>query len=169
MRRHSCRARPTFGFVYAMIVVVMLQGCAALPAALGGGALQAGGGALVKTGTEYTLGGTAHRTLTIPIENVHAAVLEVFRRTAISLTRDEASAKGQIIVGEAQHRRVQIRLIPLTGALTSMELKVKRNALVKDRATTSELLEQTEQILAEQPVFARRLHREPYEYPPASP
>jgi len=36
-----------------MVVVVMLQGCAALPlAAIGGSALESGAGAVVKTGTE---------------------------------------------------------------------------------------------------------------------
>ena len=39
-------------------MLLALQGCAALPlAVVGGGMLQAGAGAVVKTGTEYTIGG----------------------------------------------------------------------------------------------------------------
>src|SRR5919204_6168279 len=56
-----------------MLLVFMLSGCAALPlAALGGAALESGAGAVVKTGTEYTMGGSARRTFTVPINAVRA-------------------------------------------------------------------------------------------------
>jgi hypothetical protein len=53
--------------------------------------------------------------------------------------------------------------------LTGMTLIVKRNVLLKDRATSSELLEQIEQVLSENPTFARRLHRSPTDEVAASP
>jgi hypothetical protein len=40
-----------------------------------------------------------------------------------------------------------VKLQPLTPVLTAMELGVKRNILASDKATASELLAQTEQIL----------------------
>src|SRR2546425_13313219 len=90
--------RPIFAVARALAVAIMLPGCAALPlATVGGWAAQAGGSALVKTGTEYTSSGAARRTFTIPVEHVHAAVLEAFHRTDISIQRDEASAKGQLV------------------------------------------------------------------------
>jgi len=145
----------------ATVLAMLLQGCAAVPiAAVGSMALQAGGGALVKTGTEYSASGVAHRTFTIPLEDVHAAVLEAFCRADVSLQQDETSKSGQLaIVGEAQHRRIRVRLIPLTRGLTSMELIVKRNIFASDKATASELVAQTEQALAEKPMFAPRLDR----------
>jgi hypothetical protein len=157
--RHRWHAISTMRLATAL--AMLLQGCAALPiAAVGGMALQAGGGARVKTGTEYTASGAARRTFTIPLEDVHAAILEALCRADVSVQQDETSKSGQLaIVGEVQHRRIRVRLIPLTRALTSMELVVKRNILASDKATASELVAQTEQVLAEKPMFAPRLDR----------
>ncbi len=147
------------GVVVAALSALLLEGCAALPiVAVADWAAQAGGGALVKTGTEYTASGTARRTFTIPICDVHAATLEALRRAAIAVTKDEVASDGHMTIeGRAQHRTVRIRTVPLTDELTSMELAVKRNCLASDRATASELLAETERVLAEQPAFAARL------------
>jgi hypothetical protein len=63
------------------------------------------------------------------------------------------------IEGQLQHRKVRVRLTPFSESLTSITLTVERNFFLNDRATASELLEQTEQCLAENPTFARRLRR----------
>jgi hypothetical protein len=157
----NVRAAGSITLLHVGIVMLLMQGCAAIPiAALGATALEAGAGAVVKTGTEYTMSGAAHRTFTIPMPEVHVATLAAFERAGITVARDEPSKQGRRIVGRADHRTVNVRLMPLTPALTSMTLIVKRNMLVKDRATTSELLEQTEQILADNPTFGHRLRRE---------
>jgi hypothetical protein len=138
---------------------LLLQGCALLPvAALGSALLEAGGGALVKTGTEYTASGLAIRTFAIPAVDVQAATLRTFDRTRVALVKDEVSETGQItILGEAPHRKVRVRLNPLTPTLTQMELRVKRNILASDKATASELLAETERTLAQNPAFAPRI------------
>jgi hypothetical protein len=145
--------------VLILVALVALQGCAALPLTMLGGAASATG-AVVKTGTEATQGGTVRRTFTIPMDDVHGAILETFRRTDVAVTKDETSEKGQRIAAKLQGRTIQVRLTPLSTGLTWMQLIVKRNVLAKDRATASELLEQIEQVLAEQPTFARRLRRD---------
>jgi hypothetical protein len=149
--------------MHAALLAFTVQGCAALPvAAVGGAALQAGGGALLKTGTEYTAGGTVRRTFTIPVEDVHAAVLEVFCRADLAVDTDETAKNGaHAMESDANHRTVRVRLLPLTPSLTSMELIVKRNFLASDKATASELVTQTEQALAERPGLAPRLDRSP--------
>jgi len=153
--------RPLFGAVVA--VCIALQGCAALPiAAVGGAVVGSGAGAVVKTGTEYTMTGTARRTFSVPINAVRAAVLEAFERTGVRV-REPQLDEGDEIAGDLQERTVRIRLTAFSESLTGMTLTVKRNALVKDRATSSELLEQVEQVLAENPTFAKRLRRVPHE------
>ena len=150
------------------LATVGSAGCAALPiAALGGGALESGAGVVVKTGTEYTFGGTAHRTFTVPVNAVRAAVLATFDRTGVIV--DQRSDDENRLRGKLEHRNVRVRLTPLSSSLTELTLVVKRNWVAKDRATTSELLEQVEQVLAENPTFARRLRRVPPEDPAASP
>jgi hypothetical protein len=157
----NARAASLITLVHVVAVMLLAKGCAAIPiAALGASALEAGAGAVVKTGTEYTMSGAAHRTFTIPLQDVHVATLAAFDRAGVTVARDEPSKQGRRIVGRADHRSVNVRLMPLTPVLTSMTLIVKRNLLVKDRATTSELLEQIEQVLADNPAYARRLRRE---------
>jgi hypothetical protein len=155
---------------HAIVVVIALGGCAAIPfAALGGAALESGAGAVVKTGTEYTMGGTAIRTFIIPQNAVRAAVIQAFDQAGVAIIEQEAKDDEVRIVGELHKRTVRVRLTPLSNMLTSMTLVVKRNFLVKDRATTSELLDQVEQVLSENPSFARLLHRPLNETPAASP
>jgi hypothetical protein len=144
--------------VMTVVLASSLHGCAALPvAALAESIVASGAGAVVKTGTEYTFGGTAHRTLMVPISAVRAGVLEAFSRAGVEvLPHDDPNQ----FVGKLQHRTVKVKLSAFSDSLTGMTLSVKQTVL-KDRATTSELLEQIEQVLAENPSFARRLQRVP--------
>jgi len=153
-----------------VLLMFILQGCAALPlAALGGAALESGTGVVVKTGTEYTMGGTAHRTFTIPQNAVRAAVLEAFDRAGVTVKEEDQKDDDARITGQLNKRSVRVRLTPLSASLTEMTLVVKRNLLAKDRATTSELLEQVEQVLSENPSFARLLRRPVSDTTSASP
>jgi len=143
MRGHPIRIA-----VAVALVATLLHGCAAIPLAmLAAPLLDVGGGVLVKTGTEYTASGTARRTFNLPVEQVHAAVLETFHRTQVAVTRDEASGTRQHIAGKLDGRNVHVELLVLTPVLTSMEMVVKRNIFASDKATASELLAQAEQIL----------------------
>src|SRR5438105_14875042 len=115
-----------------ILLVFMLAGCAALPlAALGGAALESGAGAVVKTGTEYTMGGTAHRTFTIPQNAVRAAVLEAFDRAGVTVKEEDQKDDDARIAGQLNKRSVRVRLTPLSASLTEMTLVVKRNLLAK--------------------------------------
>jgi hypothetical protein len=138
------------GAIASAALAGALGGCAALPlAVVAGSLLDAGGGVIVKTGTEYTASGAVRRTFNMPVDQVHAAVLETFARAQIPVTRDEASAKRHVVRGAAQHRKIYVELLPLTPVLTSLELVVKRNLLASDKATASELLARTELVIGE--------------------
>lgn len=149
--------------VIALEITVMaasIQSCAALPvAALGGAIVQSGAGAVVKTGTEYTTTGTARRTFMVPMSAVRAAVVEAFDRAGVTLDSEQPHDDRVRMTAKLNHRSVRVQLTALSPSLTGMTLVVKRNVLIKDRATSSELLEQVEQVLAENPAFARSLHR----------
>ncbi len=147
------------GILHATVAITALSsglaGCAALPLAVVAGSLMdAGGGVLVKTGTEYTASGTVRRTFNLSADQVHAAVLESFARAQIAVTHDQPSAKRDLIVATTQHRKVRVQITPLTPALTALELDVKRNFFASDKATASEILAETEQVVAERTVVA---------------
>jgi hypothetical protein len=146
--------------VVGVTTMVGLHGCAAIPlTAVGVSALGAGTGAVVKTGTEYTFGGSVERTFTIPKDAVWSAVLQAFDRAGVRVPTVKVSDDHEDIEGQLQHRKVRVRLTPFSESLTSITLTVERNFFLNDRATGSELLEQIEQCLAENPTFARRLRR----------
>jgi hypothetical protein len=149
-----------------IVLASWLQGCAALPLAAVGSIVASGAGAIVKTGTEYTFTGTAQRTLSVPIGAVRAGILEAFNRTGVEVVPDKGDPDE--LHGKLQHRTVKVRLTAFSHSLTGVSLTVTRTVL-KDRATASELLEQLEQVLAENPAFARRLHRVPTPDVAASP
>ena len=74
-------------------MALLFQGCAALPiAALGGAMLESGAGAVVKTGTEYTTTGAAHRTFMVPMNAVRAAVLSAFDRAGVTVDSEQPEA-----------------------------------------------------------------------------
>jgi len=144
------RRLPHSALLAMVALATALDGCAALPVAVvAGSLLDAGGGVLVKTGTEYTASGTARRTFPLPVDDVHTAVLETFAHAQIAVTHDDRAETRQRIEGVMRGRKVHVRLVPLTPMLTSMELDVKRNVIASDKATASELLAQTEHLIAE--------------------
>jgi hypothetical protein len=146
MRRRA--ARRALATTTVSLGVLAAQGCAAIPlAVIAGSLLEAGGSAIVKTGTEYTASGTALRTFAVPVEQVHAAVLEAFSRVQILVVREQTSPKRHRIEGRMQGRKVRVDLFPLTPTLTAMTLDVKRNAFASDKATASELLAQVERAV----------------------
>src|SRR2546428_221399 len=123
------------GLAVTVIVIAAsatLQGCAAPLALMGGAALESGTGSIVKTGTEATMGGTVRRTFTIPMDDVHAGVLKAFERTDIRVKKDDLSDKGRKMFATAEHRKVNVKLTPISRSLTLMTLAVKRNIISKD-------------------------------------
>jgi hypothetical protein len=96
-------------------------------------------------------------------------VLQAFERAGIVLEPPQDGDDEYYIRGRLEHRTVRVRLTPFSDSLTGMTLIVKRNVFVKDRATSSELLEQVEQALSENPTFARRLRRDTADSVAASP
>ena len=82
--------------------MVGLHGCAAIPlAAVGASVLEAGTGAVVKTGTEYTFGGSVERTFTIPKDAVWSAVLQAFDRAGVKVPTVEVSDDHEDLEGRA--------------------------------------------------------------------
>jgi hypothetical protein len=153
----------------AAVGALAVQGCAAIPlAVIAGSLLEAGGGVIMKTGTEYTANGSALRTFPIPVDQVHAGVRDAFSKVQILVVREQATPKRHRIEGRMQGRKVRVDLLPLTPTLTAMTLDVKRNVLASDKATASELLAQVEQAVNDR-VAAAAPAAPPVEPPPCQP
>jgi hypothetical protein len=143
--------------VYVRLAAVLalaltVSGCvaaAALPA-LGLAAMSDAAGAGAKAGVEYSFGGIAYRTFSAPLAQVRSAVLQSFRDLEIEITQDAPIVGGGAqITGEALHRKITVQLEPVTPALTRLKMGVRHGMVGKDRATSTELIDQTARALAE--------------------
>jgi len=141
--------------VYARLAAVlalslMASGCVAVAAlpALGLAAMGDVAGAGTKAGIEYSIGGTAYRTFSAPLDDVRCAVLQSFSDLEIDITEDETPDDGTAqISAEAFRRKITVRLEPVTPVLTRLKMVVRRGWFGRDKATSTELIEQTARTL----------------------
>ena len=128
-----------------------VSGCAALALpAIGMSMMGDAAGGVAKAGVERTMSGAMYRTFSAPLADVRDAVRQSFRDLEIQITEDDLLIGGSAkIVGEALHRHVKVRLEPVTPALTRLKLVVRQGLFGRDRATASELIEQTARALDE--------------------
>jgi len=134
-----------------ILFVLTAPGCAAvaLPA-VGLAAMGGGTSSAVKAGVDHTMGGSALRTFSAPLADVRAAVQQAFRDLQIEITQDDMLIGGAAkIEGEALHRKIHVKLEPVTPALTRLKMVVREGVFGRDRATAAELIEQTGRALDE--------------------
>jgi len=119
-------------------------------------------GAGAKAGLDYTFGGTAYRTFSAPLDDVHSALLQSFSDLEIDITEDETSDDGSAkIAAEAFKRKITVQLEPVTPVLTRLKMVVRRGWFGRDRATSTELIDQTERALADIRTVAGAFPRAP--------
>jgi hypothetical protein len=123
----------------ALSSLVLLAGCAPLTlTAVGVGSA---------AGVQHTLNGIAYRTFTTPLPQVRSAAVASLNRMGIKVDSRDKSAEGEIIKARASGREIEIELEALTPNTTRMRTTV-RNGLFMDAATSTEIILQTERILA---------------------
>ena len=120
---------------------LLLGGCAAGPV----GITLFGIG--TATGVSYTLSGYAYKTFTASIKKVNAATETALERMGIQIESREVSSDKIIIKGKAVERQVEVSLEALTPKATRIRTVVMENSVLKDRATATEIILQTEQVL----------------------
>jgi hypothetical protein len=132
--------------VFALFAVAFaLSGCVALPA-LAPAALSAGGD-LVKAGTVH-MGGATYRTFGVSLSQLYHATRTTLDGLGFAPPEEESKEERVTLYARAIDRTVRIDLQPITGAMTQMRVTVRKEMLGKDLATASELVAQTELVLA---------------------
>lgn len=140
----SRKGRRALGVVLVAVLLVGLQGCAAVALTL----LSAGAGVGASAGIEHTMNGIAYRTFTAGQEQVRSAIHGALRRMAITVKTDDDTDDGRKIVAEATDRVVEIELERVTVKTTRMRVVVKRGMFLRDRATAGEIIARTEQAMS---------------------
>jgi len=142
---------------YLVLLVLLLaaagsSGCAAVGLTLFG----VGAGLSANTGTSYILDSTSYKTFAASEEGLRAATLKTLKRMDIKVEADQATESGRTIVAAAGDRTIEIELDRLTTRTSRMRIVTKRGWFFRDRATTEEIIIQTEQTLDNEPLLARK-------------
>ena len=140
------RQRVKNGFVkYTRVLIlslslVTLTGCDPISLTLFGVGASAG--------VSYTLNGVAYKTFTAPIAKVRKASIKALGKMGISITSKDVDGKGQeIITAFTNGREIEIILEPISKNATRMRTSAKTEGFLMDRATATEIIIQTEQVL----------------------
>jgi len=124
----------------AACVALMVGGCAPVAiTALGVG---------MATGVSHQLGGIVYKTFTTPQAEVRRATMSALNRMQVKVTQSKRSGTTDTILGRAGDREIEVELEALTPATTRMTVTARKDAgLLRDSATATEIILQTEKIL----------------------
>ena len=138
--------------IFALVsIAVGLQGCAAAGVALFG----VGAGVSTGTGVSYTLDSIAYKTFTASERDLRAATLHSLKRMAIDVKEIQTTGAGTEIIAIAGDRTVDIELDRITARTSRMRVNVKKQWVLRDRATATEIILQTDRALESGSALAR--------------
>jgi hypothetical protein len=127
---------------FLLIFMACLSGCAALGLTVPVVAVSGG-----TAGVEYSISNNAYKTISYPIIKVEAALKAAFDKMKITETGTEKKAEGVVVSAIAGDHTIIVELERITPAVTKIEVDAKKDVVVKDKATATEIIVQTEKAL----------------------
>lgn len=99
-------------------------------------------------GVSHTLNGIIYRTFTAPMKTVENGSLAAMRDMGVKVVSRKTNDDGErIINATARDRDIEVLLEPLSARATRMRV-IANNGLLKDSATATEIMNQTERVLS---------------------
>ena len=150
VQRATARASAPRRLRLASTLLVMLlclpsTGCLSIGLTLLGAGVGIGAG----TAVSYTLNGMAYRTFTAPLATVQRATEKALRDMGMNIDAKEEDEPGMLIHASGVDRTVEVRLEPISEKTTRIRSVVSMGAFLKDKATATEIIIQTERVLVE--------------------
>jgi hypothetical protein len=122
-------------------LVLTLSGCSlfplAVPAAVSGGAV----------GINYSLTNVASKTISHPVADVEAALHKALIKMRIKEVSREGARGTVNVTATTTHLDIYIDLEKVTPTVTSIKVNAKKGVFLKDKATATEIIVQTENSL----------------------
>ena len=104
-------------------------------------------GIAAATGVGYTLNGAAYKTFTAPIKQVRISSVKALGNMGIAVeSKDKKEDGKEIIKASTNDRTIEVILEPISDNATRIKT-IARNGVFYDRATATEIIIQTEQML----------------------
>ena len=123
-----------------VMLSVSLSGCD--PISLTAASLGAG------LGISHTLGGIVYKTFTAPMKSVEEGSVMAMGDMGVKVVSRKTNEQGErVISATAKDRDIEVLLEPLTSRTTRVRV-IANNGLLKDGATATEILYQTERVLS---------------------
>jgi uncharacterized protein DUF3568 len=120
--------------------LALLPGCAAIALTAGGVGL----GAAVS----HTMGGIVYKTFSAPQAKVHRSTLAALSRMQIKVIESKKDGNREIIKARAADRDIELEIESLTPNATRLSVTaVKDGGLIRDSATATEIILQTEKFV----------------------
>ena len=142
-----------FGFVAILGGALLLQGCASAGLTL----LSIGTGTAAGAGVNHTLSGISYKTFNSSMSELASATDLALDRMAIEVGERSDIENGRMILAKANDREIEIELESLTPRTTRMRVVAKRGFILRDAATSTEIIIQTLAALDEQLVVSDQL------------
>ncbi len=122
------------------LLVLPLGGCVAVGiTALGVG---------MATGVSHTLSGIVYKTFSVPQAQLKKAALTALSRMQVKVIATTRDGETEVITASAGDRSIDVELESLTGNATRMSVTVKKSGgILRDSATATEIILQTERII----------------------
>lgn len=98
-------------------------------------------------GVQHSLGGVTYRTFTVPAPRVRSAALTALARMSIKVDSTEQIEGGELIKGSTADRQIEVEVERISASTTRLRAVAKKNALIWDSATATEIIFQTEKLL----------------------
>lgn len=146
-RAAGARARHK-GWIRALAFTVLVAstqtGCIAVGLTFLGAAIGVGSG----TAVAYALNGYAYRTFALPLADVEKAALRALNDMGMKLEGREPTDDGKLLHAAGNEREIEVRLEQVTSKATRIRTMVRVGTFLMDRATATEIIIQTEEVLA---------------------
>jgi hypothetical protein len=137
-RSASSRSAPA-RLLPLVVAGVLTSGCVAV------GLTALGVGSAV--GVNHTLNGIVYKTFSEPLPKVKRATLTALKQMEIPVDAVEKTKQGEVIKAKAANRLIEVEFEALTPKTTRMRVVADSDGLVKDSATATEIILQTERAL----------------------
>ena len=124
-------------------ILPFLNGCAAVAVTM----LGVGAGVATGTSVGYTLDGYAYRTFTAPLPQVESATRTALNRMGIKIEATAKTEQGRAIAATGNEREIEVELEVVSSNATRIRTVAKQGFFIKDRATATEIILQTEKVL----------------------
>ena len=122
-----------------LLTSVALGGCAAV-------ALTAAGVGMA-TAVSHSLGGIVYKTFAAPHSKVRRSTVAALGHMQIRIVDSKHDGNKEIIKARAADRDIEVEIESLTPNTTSLTVTATKDRLIRDSATATEIILQTEKLV----------------------